>query len=484
MTFDLRAIAIFAFAALLYASWLPARARGWALLIGSVVAIYWLQPPLPIRFSDFILPAITLLMTLGAWWFSRLPDQPSTRDDGITLLVMFTIVIVLSLNRFVEADYRLTPSRPPDPFLVAITLAAVSVLFAGITRLLSQRDRRHTITGAILIVVGLFAILKTEALAVEVSRVWRGFTGQDTSIASLTDLNWLGFSYVAFRLIHTLRDRQTGQLPALSLREYVTYVIFAPSFIAGPIDRADRFVPDYRALPALNGLDAQRITLGAARIMIGLFKKFVIADLLAQGLSLNATNAAQINSTAGLWTLLYGYAFRLYFDFSGYTDIAIGLGLLLGIRLPENFNRPYLKTSITAFWQSWHATLSGWARFYVFTPLSRWLLMRERKPSPTMIVLIAQLATMLTIGLWHGVTLNFIAWGLWHGIGLFAHKQWSDRTRKWYRGLNNKPVQKRWWMALTWFATLQFVVVGWLWFALPDVGDSARLLMRLFGLGW
>ena len=84
-------------------------------------------------------------------------------------------------------------------------------------------------------------------------------------------------------------------------------------------------------------------------------------------------------------------------------------------------------------------TLSNWARFYVFSPLSRWLLMRPRKPSPTLIVLAAQLATMVVIGLWHGVTVNFVIWGLWHGLALFVHKQWSDRTRKWYRGLNNRP---------------------------------------------
>ena len=91
---------------------------------------------------------------------------------------------------------------------------------------------------------------------------------------------------------------------------------------------------------------------------------------------------------------------------------------------------------------------------------------------------------MITIGLWHGVTLNFFAWGVWHGIGLFIHKQWTDRTRKWYRGLKDKPTQKRLWTAVTWFATLQFVVIGWLWFALPDLGQSARLLVRLFGISW
>ncbi len=483
MTFDLRAILIFAVTALLYAGWLPPQARGWTLLIGSVVAIYWLQPPLPIRFSDFVLPTITLLITSASWWFARGPEQSSTRDDRITLLAILATVSLLSLNRFIETDYRLTPSRPPDPFIVAVALISAAVLFAGMTRLLRHGNQRYVLTGVIFMLIGIFVLLKTEALAVEISRTWRSLTGQDTAIANSADLNWLGFSYVAFRLLHTLRDRQAGILPALSLREYVTYVIFAPAYTAGPIDRAERFAIDYRALPGLKGLDADRWMLAGARIMLGLFKKFAIADLLAQGLSLNTINAAQINSTPGLWALLYGYALRLYFDFSGYTDIAIGIGVLFGLQMPENFNRPYLRTSITAFWQSWHMTLSNWARFYVFTPLSRWLLMREHRLSPTLIVLCSQLATMITIGVWHGVTLNFVAWGVWHGIGLFIHKQWSDHTRKWYRGLNNKPGQKRVWSVLTWFVTLQFVVVGWLWFALPDVGQSMQLMLRLFGSG-
>jgi alginate O-acetyltransferase complex protein AlgI len=338
------------------------------------------------------------------------------------------------------------------------------------------------LAGCILLVAGLFVVLKTEPLATEVGRWWRGLTGQDISLASPVDLNWLGFSYVAFRLIHTLRDRQTGLLPAMSLREYVTYVIFFPSFVAGPLDRAERFKEDLLGLPGIRGLDAARFADGLWRIATGLFKKFVIADSLAQGLSLNAMNAAQAQTALGLWVLLYGYALRLFFDFSGYSDIAIGLGILFGVRLPENFDRPYLKTSITAFWQSWHMTLSNWARFYVFTPLSRWLLTRAQRPSPVLIVLSTQIATMVVIGLWHGVTPNFVIWGIWHALGLFAHKQWSDRTRKWYRGLNGKPWQKRAWTAVTWLVTFQFVVIGWVWFALPDTGQAVRTLAGLFGL--
>lgn len=484
MSLDLRAILTFCAAAILYAGLLPARARAWTLLVASLIAVYWLQPALPIRFSDYVLPTLAIAITVATWWLTRPSDEAMLREDRITLGVIVALVVAMSFMRFVSADLRLTASRPPDPLAVIVALAIGGALLAGLARLLRGGDQRRALTTGSLIIAGLFIILKAEPLAAGVSRLWRGLTSQDTSLGSMADLNWLGFSYVAFRLIHTLRDRQTGILPAMSLREYITYLIFFPAYTAGPIDRAERFANDLRALPGMTGLDAARFTDGLTRIVMGLFKKFVIADSLAQGMSLNAINAAQVHSTLWLWMLLYGYALRLYFDFAGYSDIAIGLGILFGIRLPENFDRPYLKTTITAFWQSWHMTLSNWARFYVFSPLSRWLLTRPRKPSLTLIVLSTQIATMMVIGLWHGMTANFVIWGLWHGVALFVHKQWSDRTRKWYRGLNDRPWRKRVWVALTWFATFQYVVIGWVWFALPGIAPATQILARLFGMGW
>lgn len=491
MTFDLTTILIFIAGALLYAALLPARWRGWALLIGSVILIYRLQPLLPIRYSDFILPTATIVITVACWWFTRAPDQAADRSDRLTFGVIAALVLAMSLMRFVDADYRLTASRPPEPLAVVVALALVAAIVLGASLLVRRittpenqpRVQKRTLWLMIGLIVVLFAALKSEPLAAEVARAWRFQTGQDTALAAFTDLNWLGFSYVAFRLIHTLRDRQTGLLPALGLREYVTYVIFAPAYTSGPIDRAERFSEDFRALPEKVGLDGARWVEGFTRIATGVFKKFVIADTLAMGLALNPVNAAQAQNAVGLWVLLYGYALRLYFDFSGYTDIAIGIGVLLGIKLPENFNRPYLRTNITVFWQNWHATLSAWARSYIFSPLSRWLLTRKPKPSPTLIVLLTQTATMVTIGMWHGISINFLIWGIWHGIGLFAHKQWTDRTRKWYRSLNDKPAQKRAWSVVGWFITFHYVVLGWVWFALPTLDQSLHVFGGLLGIG-
>ncbi len=486
MTFDLTTVGLLVALALGYGL-LPGRWRPWALMSGSVVAVYWLQPFLLVRYMDYILPTLTIVLALAGWFVTRKPDdeaqQATLPQDRVTLMVVMGLVVLLAGFRYIGADYRwLVPSRPPNPLWVLGVLAIIQVPAVLARRQIYGRQGVALATLAV-VIIALFVLLKTGPLALWAAETGRALTGRDPALANpASDLSWLGFSYVAFRLLHTLRDRQTGILPALSLRDYLTYVIFFPAYIAGPIDRAERFQVDMAALPEQSGYDADRWTVGLGRITVGALKKFVIADTLALGLALNPMNAAQADSTLWLWVLLYGYALQLFFDFSGYTDIAIGVGVLFGVKLPENFKRPYFKTDITSFWQSWHVTLSDWARFYVFSPLSRSLLRRKPKPSPTAIVLSAQVATMVTIGLWHGVTWNFLLWGLWHGVGLFVHKQWTGHTRKWYRKLKESRMQYRAWKGLAWALTFHFVVLGWVWFALPTLDSSLTVFGRLFGV--
>jgi alginate O-acetyltransferase complex protein AlgI len=469
-------ILVFTVAAVLYAVLLPGRWRQWALFAGSIVAIYWLQPATRIRALDFIFPTATLALAALAWLVSRERDQRWTREDSIAVGVMVALVLLLSAGRYLAPAYRITPSRPPALISVALAAGGVVIVLALLERLSIRWQ--GLILPAVLLIALLFVVLKTETLAREVSRWLRDLMDQETTLASAADLEWLGFSYVAFRLIHTLRDRQTGRLPVLTLREYVTYAIFFPAFTAGPIDRAERFLPDLRDLP---GMDPSRLVQGGMRIAVGIGKKYVIADNLAY-MALNDVRAGQATSTAGLWVLLYAYAFQIYFDFSGYTDIAIGIGQLLGIKLPENFKQPYLKRNIAIFWQSWHITLSQWVRFYVFSPLTRFMLTRKRRPPLILSALIAQMMTMITIGLWHGVSWHFWAWGVWHGVGLFIHKLWSDRTRSLYVSLRDHPRLERITGVGGVIATFHFVVIGWVWFALPDINTGWDVFLGLFGM--
>jgi alginate O-acetyltransferase complex protein AlgI len=469
-------IAIFIALAVVYAL-LPKNRRGWMLFLVSVVAIYALQPTLNIRWLDYSLPSLTLVVVVICWYVTRPPveageRQNFSRDDLLSLLTIGVVILLLTLPRYLTLPIQFT-SRPPEVFSAVIGLVVAGVF----TLLLSRMPPRFRYVVALVGLIAAFIVIKTPPLATWLSEALRRLAAQDVSLASPLDIEWLGFSYVAFRLIHTVRDRQSGLLPSLSLREFVTYAVFFPAYTAGPIDRAERFVEDYRDLPALDG---ERITLAGSRITMGMFKKFVIADSLAL-FSLNATMAEQAQSTSALWVMLYAYAFRLFFDFSGYTDIAIGIGILFGIKLPENFNRPYLKNNLATFWQSWHITLSNWARTYIYSPLSRNLLRRKSRPSNDMIVLVCNVATMGVIGLWHGVTFPFLLWGLWHAMGLTVHKLWSDRTRSWYRGLQTDTRKRRLWYWAGVALTFHFVLLGWVWFALPDMVTAVRVFVGLFG---
>ncbi|MDX2160046.1 MAG: MBOAT family O-acyltransferase [bacterium] len=480
---ELFSIVVFAGAAVPYVL-LPMRlaaTRPWILFVISIVAIFWLQPTLDIRWLDFSLPALTLAVVGLCWWLSRERGTPEAQlrgENSVSALVMIGIVIVLTLPRYISLpDALALTSRPPPIEGLLIGLLGVGVLAGMLNRVPA---RVALAVGLIGLVVG-FVLLKAEPLTAQIAGVLRQQAGQDAALAKAADIGWLGFSYAAFRLIHTLRDRQMGLLPALTLREYVTYVIFFPAYTSGPIDRAENFTPQLRAVAGLNGLDVQRLSIGTTRILIGLFKKFAIADTLAL-ISLNTVNVDQAGSSLALWGMLYAYAFRLFFDFSGYTDIAVGIGILFGITLPENFDRPYTKPNITSFWQSWHATLSAWARAYIYSPLSRRFL-KQKKLSNDAIVLVCSVATMVVIGLWHGITLPFLMWGLWHGVGLAVHKYWSDRTRTWYRGLKDKPGQARLWRIAGVLLTFHFVLLGWVWFAMPDMDTAVRTFGRLFGIG-
>jgi alginate O-acetyltransferase complex protein AlgI len=127
-------------------------------------------------------------------------------------------------------------------------------------------------------------------------------------------------------------------------------------------------------------------------------------------------------------------------------------------------------------------TLSGWVRFYVFSPLSRWLLGNRRRPPTFVILLACHLITMIVIGLWHGITWTFFVWGVWHGLGLFIHKLWSDRTRKWQIRLKKQPRLQQTWRVFGVVLTFHFVLVGWVWFALPNLDVAAVVFQRLFGI--
>jgi D-alanyl-lipoteichoic acid acyltransferase DltB (MBOAT superfamily) len=183
-----------------------------------------------------------------------------------------------------------------------------------------------------------------------------------------------------------------------------------------------------------------------------------------------------------MWVIVYAYAFQIYFDFSGYTDIALGIAQLLGIKLPENFASPYLKPNLTQFWNNWHMTLTQWFRAYFFNPITRWLRSWQKPMSIPMMILLTQVATMLLIGFWHGVTWNFTLWGLWHGLGLFIHNRWNDATKAKAATWATTPAKQAILNISGILFTFHFVAIGWIFFALSSPVASWQVIQKLFGL--
>ena len=465
-------IAIFGALTFLAAIFFSDRIRGLFLFTLSILAVYALQPALPVRYLDFWLPTAALGLA-AVFWFSLTPRESRfTPENGLSAAWMVTLILLLALTRFLSSSSPLTASTPPRLEWVLVAILLIAVLAALMGRL--RFAWTHWV-GLVALIV-LLVILKSPGLNLWLARTLRLASGQSVETASSFDIRWLGISYIIFRILHTLRDRQDGSLPVVSLREYVTYIFFYPALTAGPIDRLERFIGDLRT--SLKLIQDDWIFV-AKRLGWGLFKKFILADSLAL-MALNAQNAGRVQSSGWAWVMLYAYTLQIFFDFSGYTDIAIGLGRMVGIHLPENFNKPYLRPNLAQFWNNWHMTLAQWFRSYFFYPFA--LFLRSKKIPNWSMVLIAQLSTMTLIGLWHGVTWNFMFWGLWHGLGLFIHNRWHETFRARNAGWASTPRRRSLLNALGVFLTFNYVALGWVWFVLPVPALAVHFFARLFGV--
>lgn len=470
-------------------SWLlPTRWKVHGLLIASMVFIYWLQPALTIRNLDFWLPSVAITLTLITWFVTQFPGLSGFKSIWLTLTFIFLTIFGLAILRYLDPICCLTASRPPPYSSVLIYLLFVLIL-AWITSLLSNKNKaiRYAL---ISVIIGLLIVQKTPILSEFTSTLLRKTTGQDINLASALDISWLGFSYLAFRLLHVLQDANSGRIGKISLGNFLIYALFFPSYTAGPIDRMQRFDQDLHLIEASRHpasileklftlVRSENFVIGSKRILIGIFKKFVLADSLAI-IAINDLNAMQVQESTWAWVLIYAYSLRIYLDFSGYTDVAIGIGNLLGIKLPENFSQPYQKTNLTTFWNSWHITLSQWFRAYFFNPVTRWFRSHPGKFPVWLIVLIGQTGTMLLIGLWHGISWNFAIWGLWHAVGLFIHNRWSDWSRPIQNRIQQTKTTKLLWSITSWLITFNYVSLGWVWFALSDLDKSLYVLLKIF----
>lgn len=275
------------------------------------------------------------------------------------------------------------------------------------------------------------------------------------------DLNILlpvGISFYTFQSMSYTIDVYRGRLEAeRSLLHFAFYISYFPQLIAGPIVRATDFLPQTRLTPSL---DVRALDSALYRIFKGLFKKIVLADLLAIYAN-QAYNAPAEADSLTVWIGVYAFSLQIYFDFSGYTDIAIGCARLMGFKLPENFNAPYIAASFSDFWRRWHITLSGWLRDYLYIPLGG-----SRTNAP-LGVYRNLMITMTLCGLWHGAAWPFVVWGAMHGVILCA-----ERLLGW-----NKQRHASWIRA---FVMFNLFSLSWLPFRVQNVADLSTMVERMF----
>lgn len=223
----------------------------------------------------------------------------------------------------------------------------------------------------------------------------------------------VGISFFTFQSMSYTLDIYRGQLkPVSSLLDYAFYVSFFPQLVAGPIVRARDFLPQIRRVPEVT---SEMMSRGVYFIAIGLIKKCVISDYISLNFVDRVFDDPSLYSGIENLMAIYGYTLQIYCDFSGYSDMAIGIALLLGFHFPKNFDTPYISTSVTEFWRRWHMSFSTWIRDYIYISMGG----NRKGKVRTYINLIV---TMLIGGLWHGASLNFVVWGAMHGLALACHK--------------------------------------------------------------
>lgn len=264
----------------------------------------------------------------------------------------------------------------------------------------------------------------------------------------------LAISFFTFEFVHYLYDVRKGRMRITSPLDFTLFTIFFPSLVAGPIKRCGDFLPALHR--GVGSVASRDVAIGLSRVALGYFKKTVVSDNLALAISYYVPRFADIPLQAR-WLVFAGIAFRILFDFSGYSDMAIGLARMFGITLPENFRWPYLSRSIQEFWQRWHISLSTWIRDYIYIPLGGSRLGVGRK-------IINGFVVFALCGLWHGAAWNFVLWGVFHGAGLAVCGN--------YRALLGRPGAAlgaffEQFPPVPWALTTAYVWTGWLLFFYP-----------------
>src|SRR5262245_3987589 len=339
-------------------------------------------------------------------------------------------------------------------FLILASTSVDYLVALRLNRVQSDLARKWLVALSVTVNLGILAYFKYAAFLLQSATEVTHWLGWSVPVPEVRAFLPLGISFYTFEAISYVVDVYRGKTPPVrNPLDYALYILFFPHLVAGPIVRANDFLPQvYRP----KRFDWPRFQAGVHLFLIGLFKKIVIADQVALAVDPAFAEPGKFSSGA-LWLAVLGYAVQIYCDFSGYTDMALGLAHTLGFKLPNNFNAPYLAASPADFWRRWHISLSRWLRDYLYIPLGG----NRHGPVRTMINLFI---TMLLGGLWHGANWTFVVWGGYHGLLLAIQrlipKGWDHPALR--------PVGM--------LATFLLVCVGWVLFRAQTLADAEVIL--------
>lgn len=281
----------------------------------------------------------------------------------------------------------------------------------------------------------------------------------------------LGISFFTFQQISFVVDTYRGEVRNCSLDEYALFVSFFPQLIAGPIVNHGEMLPQFEKM-GKDKPDWERIAGGFALFVLGLSKKVLLADTFGAGVDYGYENVAALGQTDAFLVILF-YALQLYFDFSGYCDMAVGIGRMLGMEIPVNFNSPYKAVNIVDFWKRWHITLSRFFTKYVYIPLGG-----NRRGEGRMYLNF--LIVFFLSGLWHGAGFHFILWGMMHGVLYVATRFWRKRMKPAIGGKTVSGLRRKAMTVVSQICTFLYVSIAWVYFRAADIGQANNLLATAF----
>ena len=286
------------------------------------------------------------------------------------------------------------------------------------------------------------------------------------AVFKISGLGFLGISYMTFKLIQIIIEIYDGLIEKpMGPLDYVHFLLFFPALSSGPIDRSRRFLEDWKKQRTKDEY-LELAGTGIFRLVLGLFYKLVISGMVFQQMT-----SIRYKDFSFFAIYMYLYTAYLFFDFAGYSLMAVGASNILGIETPMNFNIPFISVDIKDFWNRWHITLSTWLRDFVFSRIVMRFMRKKIFKKRLTTAMVAYMINMTFMGFWHGITLNYIAYGFYHGI-LMAAFEWYQKKSKFYKKNKNKT----WYKVISWIITMHLVMFGFLIFS-GKMSEWARKLI-------